>query len=423
MILFLHNRYRTTGGEERVVDELLALVRDRIGEPAELLERDSSELGKARAAAGLLRGGLGARDVAKAVRLTGARVVHAHNLNPLFGWRALASARAEGARVVLHLHQYRLVCATGVCFTAGSECTRCHGRNTLPGVIHNCRGSRSEALAYGASLALWQRRLAGQADALIVPSVFARERLRELGAPLDWERVHVLAPPVGAPLAPSGAKKAEDDLGIFRDDAPAFPGKVSATDRHYALVVSRLAPEKGVDVAIDACRMAGVPLVIAGDGPELDKLRACAGDGQKVDVPRARVGHIDMEAFSPGAGHHEVRFLGHVDDARLRALRAGAALAIVPSRSAETFGMVAAEAMAAGVPVVASRIGAMPELVEEAALVEPGDPVALAEAIGRLWGDAAAGERGRARIRDLCAPSTVAQGLARIYAQATSMAP
>ncbi len=58
MVLFLHNRYRTTGGEERVVDELLALVRERLGEPAELLARDSAELGKPRAAAGLLRGGL-----------------------------------------------------------------------------------------------------------------------------------------------------------------------------------------------------------------------------------------------------------------------------------------------------------------------------------------------------------------------------
>ena len=64
---------------------------------------------------------------------SGARVVHAHNLQPALGWRALAAARAAGARVVLHLHQYRLVCAVGVCFTRGQECTRCHGRNTAPG--------------------------------------------------------------------------------------------------------------------------------------------------------------------------------------------------------------------------------------------------------------------------------------------------
>ena len=68
------------------------------------------------------------------MRRTGARVVHAHNVNPTLGWRALAAAREAGARVVLHLHNYRLVCAVGTCFTRGEDCTRCHGRNTLPGV-------------------------------------------------------------------------------------------------------------------------------------------------------------------------------------------------------------------------------------------------------------------------------------------------
>ena len=55
--------------------------------------------------------------------------------------------------------------------------------------------------------------------------------------------------------------------------------------------------------------------------------------------------------------------MGRVEDARLAQLRAGAALALVPSRSAENLGLAAAEAMAAGLPVAASRVGALPELV------------------------------------------------------------
>ena len=110
-----------------------------------------------------------------------------------------------------------------------------------------------------------------------------------------------------------------------------------------------------------------------------------------------------------------MRFVGRVDDAELERLRKGAALAIVPSRSAETFGMAAAEAMAAGVPVAASRIGALPELVEQEGLVDPGDVTALAEAIGRRWRDVAAAERGRARVQELCAPAVVAAGLTAIY--------
>ena len=99
LILFLHNRYRTTGGEERVVADLLRLVREQMHEDAELLERESATLGRARAAAGLLGGGLQPGDVAAAVRRTQARVVHAHNLLPSLGWRALAAAREAGAPI------------------------------------------------------------------------------------------------------------------------------------------------------------------------------------------------------------------------------------------------------------------------------------------------------------------------------------
>lgn len=387
MILFLHNRYRTTGGEERVVHELLSLVRERLGEPADLLERESVRLSRGRAALGLLRGGLAPEDVADAVRLTGARLVHAHNLNPAFGWRALAAARSAGARVVLHLHQYRLVCANGVCFTRGEDCTRCHARNTLPGIALGCRGARAEGVAYGAALALWQRRVAQLADAVVVPSEFARERLRELGAPLDFARVHVLAPPVAVavdttPLAAVHAEAAPPLASLPADTTPGSDG--------YALVVSRLAVEKGIDVAVEACRLAQAPLVIAGDGPE-------------------------REALQARAGTDDVRFVGRVSQEELHRLRTGAAVALVPSRSAETFGMAAAEAMAAGLPVVASRVGALSEIVEPAGLVAPGDPAALAESLGRRWNDLAAGERGRRRVQELCAAPAVAERLAQIY--------
>jgi glycosyltransferase involved in cell wall biosynthesis len=382
MVLFLHNRYRTTGGEERVVEDLMWLVREHLGEPAELLERESAGLGAAGAALGLLGGGLRPDEVAQAVRLSGARVVHAHNVHPTFGWRALAAARGAGARVVLHLHQYRLVCAIGVCFTGGEECTRCHGRNTLPGVRLNCRGSRAESVAYGAALALWQRRLVEQADAVIVPSAFARERLRALGAPLPWERVRVLAPPL------PGLRAGQPPTAPQETSSP--PSGAQPSGAPYALVVSRLAVEKGVDVAVEACRMADMPLVVAGDGPELGALRELAA-GTKAT------------------------FLGRVDDATLARLRVEAAVALAPSRSAETFGLAVAEAMAAGLPVAASRVGAIPELLDEDALVAPGDAAALAEAIVRLAGDRGAGERNLQRVRAVCAPEIVGQGLVEAY--------
>lgn len=398
MILFLHNRYRTTGGEERVVGDLVTLVREELGEDAELLERDSAALGRARATAGLLGGGLQPGDVAAAVRRTRARVVHAHNLLPAFGWRALAAAREAGARVVLHLHNYRLVCAVGTCFTRGADCTRCHGRDTRPGVRLNCRGTGAEAAVYAAALALWQRRLVAQADHVIVPSAFAAARLRELGAPLG------LAAPVH-PAAVLRAGTADADAPLRRV-VPAEAGvgpcihvvphpvaPLAGAPRFDpagpALFVGRLAVEKGVDVAIDACRIAGRRLVVAGDGPLRDELQA-----------RAK----GMDA----------RFVGVVPSIHLAELRAGASVALVPSRSAETFGLAAAEAMAAGLPVVASRIGALPELVDDAQLVTPGDPAALAAALA-LPDPSAAARRALDRVRGRAAPDRVAAALAAVY--------
>jgi glycosyltransferase involved in cell wall biosynthesis len=370
MILFLHNRYRTTGGEERVVDDLLWLVREHLGEPAELMERDSATLGRGRAAMGLLRGGLQPEDVARAVRLTGARVVHAHNVHPAFGWRALAAARGAGARTVLHLHQYRLVCAVGTCLDpAHEDCTRCHGRNTLPGVVKRCRGSLPEALVYAAGLARFSAKLISQADALLTASAFTERRLRALGAPLDGRTVEVIPYPV-RPCE----RRAAPQTGA------------------YAICSARFAPDKGVDVAIEACSLAGVPLVITGHGPDEAALRALA----------ERLGA-------------DVRFAGHVPEQELVELRAGAALAVVPSRFAETFGLSCAEAMAAGLPVAATRAGALTDLLPDEDLVAPGDPAALAALVSSRWRDVAAGARNAEHIAALAAPAKVGGALAAVY--------
>jgi glycosyltransferase involved in cell wall biosynthesis len=329
-----------------------------------VLERDSAGLAPARAAAGLLGGGLRPNAVAEFVRSSGARVVHAHNVWPWFGWRALAAAREAGARVVLHLHNYRLVCAVATCFTHGEDCTRCHGRNTLPGVRLNCRGSHAEAVVYGASLALWQRRLAETVDAFVVPSAFALRRLEELRAPLGGR----------ARVIPSVQR--------------TFAAASGAAGGRYALAAGRLTPEKGFADAVAACNAAGVPLVVAGAGPQLDELQTLGGD---------------------------VRFVGRVGADELARLRREAALAIVPSRYAEILPLAALEAMAAGLPVVAAAAGGLAETVPEEGLYAPGDVAAATQRIAALYGDAAAGERALTLARDRYAPAVVASHLRELY--------
>jgi glycosyltransferase involved in cell wall biosynthesis len=144
-------------------------------------------------------------------------------------------------------------------------------------------------------------------------------------------------------------------------------------------------------VAIEACRIADVPLVIAGDGPLRRTLEARYG--------------------GPA-----VRFVGRVGAAELAQLRHGAGVAVAPSLSAESFGLAAAEAMAAGLPVAGSRIGALPELLPSEWLAAPGDAQGLAKRIVQLRGDLDAGAEALGRVRRVCAPDVVAPALAAVYA-------
>jgi glycosyltransferase involved in cell wall biosynthesis len=172
-----------------------------------------------------------------------------------------------------------------------------------------------------------------------------------------------------------------------------FAERSSAADGAYALAAGRLTPEKGFADAIEGCRLAGVPLVVAGDGRQAEELRALAA----------------------GA---DVRFTGHVDADELAALRRGAAVAIVPSRYAEILPLAALEAMAAGLPVVAAASGGLVEAVPADGLYEPGDTASLALRLKALWGDAAAGERSLALARERTAPAAIAEALREVYGPA-----
>ena len=339
-VLVLHNRYRIEGGEERSVALQLECLR-RAGVEHRLLERHSEASGRGRAAAALLRGGEDPGEIAGAVCDMGAVVVHAHNMHPLIGSRGLAAARAAGARVVLHLHNVRLFCAIGVASRDGGPCFRCHGRNTLPGLALNCRGSLPEAVAYAAALALHQPAVIDAVTRFVAPSRYAAGQLALLGLPA--ERVEVL--PHYLP-------------------GQAFAERSAAGEGDYALVASRLSEEKGIDVAIDAAAASGVPLRIAGDGPAAARLREQAA-----------------------SSHGDIEFLGRLERRELERVLRGAGMMLMPSRYHEFSPYSALEAAAAGVPVLASRLGGLPELVGAERCVAPNDPQALAVRMRELWDD------------------------------------
>ena len=339
-VLVLHNRYRIEGGEERSVDLQLRALGEA-GIEHRLFERRSGDASRGRAAAALLRGGLEPEEVGEAVRDLRADVVHAHNTLPLIGPRALAAAREAGARVVLHLHNVRLFCSTGFGERDGGPCYRCHHRRTLPGLVLNCRKSVPEAITYAAALSLHQPAMVAAVDRFVAPSAWAAGQVAQLGLPR--ERVEAL-------------------LHYLPDEA--FAERSRAGEGEYALVASRLSPEKGIDDAVVATAAAGVPLRVAGEGAERERLERLAAQS--------------------GAA---VRFLGRIPPAEVRAQLEGAAMVLMPSHYHEFSPFSALEAMAQGVPVVATAMGGLPELLGEAATVPRRDPPALQARIRSLWHD------------------------------------
>ena len=143
------------------------------------------------------------------------------------------------------------------------------------------------------------------------------------------------------------------DTDFFHPDS-AVPGR-------YALVVSALVPYKRLDLAIDACRIAGVPLKIVGEGPDRGRLERRARDNK-----------------------HDVEFLGRRSNDEVRELYRRAAVVMLPGE--EDFGIVPLEAQACGRPVVAyARGGALETVVAEETglLVEEAAPAAFADALRR----------------------------------------
>jgi glycosyltransferase involved in cell wall biosynthesis len=143
------------------------------------------------------------------------------------------------------------------------------------------------------------------------------------------------------------------DTDFFRPDSgPAQP---------YGLIVSALVPYKRLEVAIDACRLAALPLKIVGSGPERTALeRHAAASGASAD------------------------FLGRLSDDEVRTLYQRAALFLLPGE--EDFGIAPVEAQACGRPVVAyARGGALETVVpdETGVLVDAQTPAAFADAIAR----------------------------------------
>ncbi len=383
-ILILHSRYLSgsTSGENRVVEDEAKLLAEaghdvRVWAPSPQVSGVVSGL---RLGASAVWSRSAARRVEEMIREHRAEVVHVHNLFPLLSPSVLRSSRAAGAAVVVTLHNYRFLCLPASFLRAGTVCERCLGRFPWPGVAHRCyRGSALGSAALAASLSLHRTVRSFDTVSLFLPvSEFVRRKYVEGGFP---EGRLVVKPNFTWPLEPRAGAGS------------------------YFLYLGRLSPEKGVDTLLRAWRLGRREhdLVVVGDGPEAPALRGGSVSG--------------------------VQFRAGVPASEVPRLLAGARAVLVPSRWYEAAPRVIVEAFAAGVPVIASRIGALPDLVrdEEAGiLVPPDDPQAWARATARLEDDAECrrlGEGARAIWSQRHSPEQGLRGLEAAYERARSVAP
>ncbi|WP_217142025.1 glycosyltransferase [Streptomyces sp. AC627_RSS907] len=382
-VLVVHNRYSSAqpSGENRVVDEEVELLR-AAGHRVDVFERRSDDiaarslLGKA-AVPLLVPWNPSVRaELAARLRTERPDVVHVHNVFPLLSPAVLAACADAGVPVVATLHNYTQVCPPGTLHRDGRPCTECVGTAaSLPAVRHGCyRGSRLATVPLAVSLSVNRRRWWSGVERFFCISAAQRDVLVRSGMPAGRLSVkHNFVPDPGACRAGAG---------------------------EHLLFLGRLAEAKGVRLLMAAWERAtadggvGVPLVIAGAGP------------------------LEREVTAWAAGRDDVRYVGLYDPAQCRRAVARAVAVVAPSMARETFGLVVAEAMAAGVPAVAAGHGAFVELVEDGVtglLHRPGEPVSLASCLRRITAEPALGrEMGRAARRRYEQDFSPAVGLERL---------
>ena len=315
-VLVAHNSYRHAGGEDAVVAAEIELLVRRGHEVIEL-RRDNADI-ESSGGIGLAVGSLWSRrahaEIRELIDHHRPDVVHIHNTLPLLSPAVHWAASEAGAAVVQTLHNFRLACPQAMFLREGKVCEACLGRTPLPAIMHACyRGSRAQSSVVTSMLVLhraigtWRDKV----DRFIALSQFSRGKFIESGLLAD--RISV---------------------------KPNFVEECAVKElrRDAFLFVGRLAPEKGIEVLAEASmNTAGVSVRVVGSGPESARL----------------------------AGLPRIVSVGELSPALVSAEMDKAIALLVPSVCFETFGRVVVEAYSRGLPVIASRIGSLAELVND----------------------------------------------------------
>lgn len=326
-VLIAHNAYLHRGGEDSVVDEEIKLLRKN-GHTVAIYCRNNDEIAtthKFVLAQDTMWSRQSSREVAEAIREFRPEVIHVHNTFPLISPSLYWTAVRMGVPVVQTLHNFRLLCPQAVFLREGRVCQDCLGKVPWRGAARACyRDSilQSSALAgmitFHRAIGTWKNKV----TRYIALNAFCRNKFIEGGYPGD--RI-VVKPNFVDMEAPKGGP------------------------RFGFLFVGRLSNEKGIDVLIRAAEATKTTSIrVAGNGPESRLV--------------AKVPNIVT--------------LGAVSAETVKDEMSRATALVLPSICFESFPRTLVEAFASRLPVIASRLGPLAELVQDGVtglLFEPGN--------------------------------------------------
>jgi glycosyltransferase involved in cell wall biosynthesis len=307
-------------------------------------------------------------------------VVHLHNIYHQLSPSVLRPLAERRIPAVMTLHDYKLVCPSYLFLAQGRVCEACLDGHFRHAVARRCKDGSLGASAVLAFESAVHRRVGAYepVQVFICPSRFLAAKLAQGGVYPD--RLEL--------------------LGSFVDTRNVRPKAEPGGGVVYA---GRLSHEKGVDVLVEAvARLGHGHLDVVGDGPERPRLEAQAA------------------TRAPG----RVQFHGRVPRERVLQLLGAGAVAAMPSRCHDNQPMAVLEAFGCGVPVVATNLGGLPELVDGGCgeVVPPEDPDAMAAALARLLAHPARtlamGQAARSRAEREFAPERHLAGLERLYERA-----
>jgi len=388
IILIVHNSYQEPGGEDIVVDQEIAMLR-AAGHRVIEYRRSNSEVNAFRLKDRMLLpkriiwAGDSIRDIKKLLVDVKPDIVHVHNTFFLISPGVYYALSSLGIPVVKSLQNYRLLCPAAIFYRDGKICEDClHKSVPYPSVLHRCYHTSSTASIAVASmltthnfLRTWKEHV----DLYIAVTEFLREKFIEGGFPAGRIRVkpNVVMPDPGCRTNENG----------------------------YAVFAGRLVPEKGLWTLLEAWRrLKNIPLKIFGAGHLLSDIQEV-----KRDLPL-----VEIMGFRP---HEEIfQFLK------------GARCLIFPSQWFEGFPLAIAEAFACGVPVIASRLGGMAEIIQDGRtglLFTPGDANDLVAKVQWAWSHheemTKMGQEARKAYEEKFSPQRNYQTLMEIYELAIQM--